>query len=609
MEYWVGIIDQFLIFSVFAVSLNLLLGYSGQISVAHAAFGAIGGYTAACLGIYRGWPALPTLLAAVVVAGVVGVVVGLPALRLRTEYLILLTVALSSIVTAVTIAVPALGGSYGLLATESVDFSPLPTGELLFPSDWLVPLVVAAVVVYALCWRLGESPWGRVLRSIRDDDLAARALGKNVYAYKLTVFGITAGLAGLAGALLFFFNQLASPDVYGFDISLSIFAMVIFGGIGNLTGSLLGAAVLTFLQPVLIEVVDLRPEVSFLVQAVIYGAILILVIRLRPEGVLPEGRGSLLRLFRRPTPARRPTGGGAQPPAGPQVSAPGTPRPGTGDAAPRTAERVEPTAGRTPTVTVRDVTKSFGGIRAVNGLSLELYPGVITALIGPNGAGKTTVFNLLTGALRPDSGSIRLDGQEVVGRSPNAVARLGMVRSFQDVRLFDSLSVLDNVTLAVQNNAARHRRPVSVDGGENLVDLFLRPGRTNQVERASRDAAWHWLEMVGLPDVAATRAADLSYGQQKLVAIARLLATEAQVLLLDEPLSGVDSLWVDRVLDVVSGLREHGKAVCIVEHSVHVVEQLADTVAFMEAGQVTAQGTIAELTSDARLTEAYFGAL
>ena len=233
---------------------------------------------------------------------------------------------------------------------------------------------------------------------------------------------------------------------------------------------------------------------------------------------------------------------------------------------------------------------------AAENLDIDLRKGTITALVGPNGAGKTTVFNLLTGFIRPDSGSVVLNGQELVGRTPDAVARLGLVRTFQDVRLIQRVSCLSNVMLAVQEQP-----------GEHLVPLFTPGSIAARGEEETREKAMGWLRFVGMADFADLPAGALSYGQSKLLSLARVLATEADVLLLDEPASGIDTKWVDTMLDLIEAVREQGRTVCIVEHNLHVVGRLADHTYFMELGRITAQGTIDELTSSERLAEAYFG--
>jgi len=242
------------------------------------------------------------------------------------------------------------------------------------------------------------------------------------------------------------------------------------------------------------------------------------------------------------------------------------------------------------------VSKQFGGIVAARDLDIQLRKGTITALVGPNGAGKTTVFNLLTGFIPPDAGSVMLNGQELVGLNPNQVARLGLVRSFQDVRLFNRLSCAQNVMMAVQQQP-----------GENFGTLFMNQRRVRKAERATRDRAMDWLGFVGMSEFADVPAGALSYGQTKLVSLARVLATEADVLLLDEPASGIDTKWVDTMLELIEAVREQGRTVCVVEHNLHVVGRLADHTYFMELGEITAAGTIDELTNTPRLAEAYFG--
>jgi branched-chain amino acid transport system permease protein len=252
---------------------------------------------------------------------------------------------------------------------------------------------------------------------------------------------------------------------------------------------------------------------------------------------------------------------------------------------------------RTPDIVrVEDLAKHFGGLYAVNGVNLSLRENQITALIGPNGAGKTTMFNLITGVLTPDRGRVYLRGQEITGRPPNEVANLGMARSFQDLRLFRQLSVLDNVAMAVPHQA-----------GENVAELALRPIRSRREEAETLARAMAYLELIEMTGKAHERVANLGYGEQKVVAIARLLATEAEVLLLDEPTSGIDPAVLDDMIALVLRLKDLGRTICVVEHSLHVVEKLADHVVFMEEGRVTAEGTIDELTSQERLVEVYFG--
>ena len=286
MELWLNYLDQVLLYATLALSLNLLLGYAGQVSVAHASFGAIGGYAMGYLSLTHGWNFLLGTGVGMVLAFVIGSIVALPALKLTVEYLILLTLAVSYVILGLLIATPSMGGSYGLIG--------LPTANLFGwhlrePHDWVLPSLVAMLIVYAICRRIGESPIGRVLKGIREDPISTQALGKNVFGYKVAVFGITSALAAFAGGLLAAWLQLATPSVFGFTFALTIFAIVIFGGMGNLTGTVLGATVVVLLEPVLRRVVKIDAARASIVQLIIYGLALAVLMRVRPQGALPEG--------------------------------------------------------------------------------------------------------------------------------------------------------------------------------------------------------------------------------------------------------------------------------------------------------------------------------
>ncbi|MDQ1425492.1 MAG: branched-chain amino acid transport system ATP-binding protein livM [Acidimicrobiaceae bacterium] len=587
MQIWLYYTGEILIFAGLAMSLNLLLGYAGQVSVAHAAFAAVGGYTMAYLVSVHHWNFVAAIVLGAVLAFVLGVVMSLPAMKLSVEYLILLTLAVSYVILGVFRAFPVLGGSSGLTSIPHLTVFGV---HMRRPGDWVIPTLVLALVIGAACWRIGESAFGRVLKGLREDPQATQALGKNVFGYKVAVFGLTSGMAGLCGGMYSGWLGLATPSVYGFNFSLTIFAMVIFGGMANLTGSVLGALIVGLLEPVLRRVIHLEASRAALVQLIVYGVALTLLMRLRAQGVLPEGR-SLWSLVRRKKADARVEMRDAEWVPDVAVSRAGGVRLAQSqderDLRWRNAPIVLETEG---------VTKRFGGITAAEDLHIELRKGTITALVGPNGAGKTTVFNLLTGFIPPDAGSVKLNGVELVGLNPDRVARMGLVRSFQDVRLFGRITVLQNVLLAVQHQY-----------GENIGHLFLRPGRVRARDKEVRDKAMESLTFVGMGAFADVPASALSYGQSKLVSLARVLATDAAVLLLDEPASGIDTKWVDTMLDLVEAVRDQGRTVCIVEHNLHVVGQLADHTYFMELGRITAEGTIDELTNAPRLAEAYFG--
>jgi branched-chain amino acid transport system permease protein len=570
------------IYAIYAISLNVLLGFTGQLSVAQAAFGAVGGYIAAYLGLDHGWAFIPCLLVGAGGAGVAGMLASLPASYLDARYMILLTLALSTAILAIVGAIPALGGDTGL---TSLPFPSVFGTTLLEPSQWFKVVLVIALIVLAICWRMVHSPFGRVLRGIRDDEVATRGVGKNVVRYKVTVFGVTAAMAGIAGALISYYDSSIQPGAFDLSQSLEIVAMIVIGGTANLLGSVLGATLLTLVSYVLSNVVNLSSTVTGYVQLFIYGALIIAFMMLLPQGLLRE-RWTLERLWARLR--HHPTASDEHAVTADELAA------ATQAVAPVNGHSADG-AGRIA-LEARGLRKYFGGIRAADELDLELRTGQITGLIGPNGAGKTTVFNLLTRVIPPDAGVVTLTDQVVTDWTPNRIARSGMSRSYQDVRIFGRMSVLENVLIAIPHQP-----------GESLFGLFFRPWAVHKFEREARLRALEHLQFVGLADQADAEASSLAFGEQKLLALARLLATEAEVLLLDEPASGIDIDGVEVMLQLIEQLRDRGKCVCIVEHNLHVVERLADRVYFMEAGRITAEGTMTELMGQERLSEVYFG--
>ena len=522
------------------------------------------------------------LVLGTVLGGLVGLLVGFPAMRLTTEWLLLLTFALQTMIVSLVQADHDLGGTFGLQNVAGLRIFGLPLAQ---PSQMFPLFLILAAVVYGVCYRMGESPYGRVLRAIREDATACRSVGKNVYAYKLTVFSVTAAMAALAGSMLVIETSIASPALFSFDQSAIIVAMVVIGGPGNLNGSLLGVAVLTLLAPLFDHLLPFGEQVAFVLRVIAYGVVLVVVLLVRPQGLFPDAMTRALRRALRTGGAAVAIGAGeAVRPIAATVTPLDVPLPRNGE--------------REVVLSVTGLSKKFGGIVAAQDLTFSLWRGHISALVGPNGAGKTTVFNLLTGAIKPDAGRVLLRGEDVTGAAPDTIAHRGMVRSFQNVRIFPRLSAIENVMLAIPHQP-----------GEALGPLFANWRGTAAAERKAHATAREWLHFVGMGAHEDVPAGALAFGQQKLVALARVLATDAEVLLLDEPASGIDRQWVDAMLDVIAALRDEGRTVCIVEHNLHVVERLADHTYFMELGKITAEGDFGELTANKRLAEAYFGVL
>ena len=562
MDFWLHVVNMILLFAILGVSLNLLLGYSGLVSMSHGAFFGVGAYAAALTARHLGWPFPLTLLAAVAVTTLLAGGVTFPALRVRGEYLILLTLALQMVLYELMLSwVDLTEGRTGVSAI------PRPTlfgRTLVTPAQFLPLIAGCAALVFAIGYRLGESPPGRALKAMRDDERATLAIGKSVLRYKVLVFSLSGALAAVAAALFAHYQAFVNPFSFTLDRSIFLVALVVLGGTANLVGTIVGAVLFVGLPEVL-RFLEARAEIVDAIRDFVFGAVLVAFMRFRPQGLVPERAGV------------------GRAPAGADV-APALPA-----AAARAAD------GR-PVLVAEGLAKHFGGIRAADGLSLALPGGKVTALVGPNGAGKTTVFNLLTGFLAPDAGRVVLRGRDVTGLAPWRTVGYGLARTFQDVRLFERMTVLDNVVAAIPGQP-----------GERLGPLFLAPWRAAAAERANRAKALGYLAFVGLADRAGEVAASLAFGEQKLVALARLIATEADVLLLDEPASGVDVHWVGRILELIRQVAAAGKTVCIVEHNLEVVTAIADRAYFMEAGRIIAEGRPEELMADPRLGEIYFG--
>jgi branched-chain amino acid transport system ATP-binding protein/branched-chain amino acid transport system permease protein len=568
MDFWLHVLNMIGLFVILGLALNLLLGYAGMASMAHAAFFGVGAYTTALVARDLGLPFPLTMVAAIVVTALLAGVVTFPALRVRGEYLILLTLAFQMVVYGLMLSwVDLTAGRTGISA---IPRPRLFGATLVTPAQFLPLIVVCAAAVFAVAYRIGESPLGRVLKAMRDDEVATLAIGKSVLRYKVLVFCVSGGLTAVAAALFAHYQAFINPFSFNLDRSIFIVALVVLGGTANLVGTVVGAIVFVGLPEVL-RFLQARQDIVDAIRNLLFGLLLMLFMRFRPEGFIPEH--ARVRAPAAPRPAQ---------PSGAAVAA--GPPPATTAVAARPVLRAE------------GLHKSFGGITAARELSLTLSPGKITALVGPNGAGKTTVFNLLTGFVIPDAGAVVLHDTDVTRLTPWKTVERGLARSFQDVRLFEHMTVLDNVLTAIPGQP-----------GERLGPLFLAPRRVAAAERRNRDKAGDYLAFVGLLGKAGEIAGSLAFGEQKLVALARLIATEADVLLLDEPASGIDLGWVRRILDLIRRLAAAGKTVCIVEHNLEVVTAIADHAYFMEAGRIIAEGRPEELMADRRLGEIYFG--
>lgn len=565
MNYIFHIAEMVSIYIVLASSFNLLIGYAGLFALSHAGFYALGAYAVAILSTTYHLPfPIPMLIGALITA-IVGAAIAVPALRIGGHYLVVITMAFQVILLAVLMNTQALtGGTDGI--------SGIPQIELFgytLTRNWeyaILSAVIAAVCVW-ICSRIAASPFGRALRAMRENEQAAESVGKNVVYIKVAIFMVSSGLAAVAGGLYAQYVTFVAPDSFSINETIYILGMVIVGGTGSLVGPIVGAAILVIL-PELLKLLDIQPDIADKLRHVIYGSLLIVMLRVRPQGLFPETRTSS---------AKRAETGEAGVDKEPAVNAP----------------IIAPTSE--PTVRGVMLTKRFGGIVAVRDLNIELRPGRITGLIGPNGAGKTTAFNLMTGFLKPTSGTVTFRGRDVAKLKAHQIVRCGMARSFQDLKLFTKMTVLENVLVALPN-----RR------WDNVLSIFASPRRMREDEVLSLARAMEVLRFIGLAEKADLVADNLSYAEEKLLVIARLLATGAEVLLFDEPLSGLDPATLDEVLPIIRKLAETGKTICIIEHNLDVIKSLCDWVVFLDEGRDFAEGTPEQIMADPVLAERYF---
>jgi branched-chain amino acid transport system permease protein len=561
MGYLLHILVMVSLYAILAVSFNLLIGFAGLFALSQAAFFGVGAYTTAILATKLGLAFPLPLLAGVLLTAALGMLVALPALRIGGDHLVIVTLALQIIVVAVMVNWRSVtGGTDGIAGIPKIV---LWGTALDSPARFLPFALAVAAASVALAWRLAASPFARAVRAMRENELAVQAVGKNVVAIKLVVFAFSAALAAVAGGLYAHYISFVSAETFTLDVTIYVLAMVILGGTGNLWGSLLGALILTAL-PELLKFVALAPDIADKSRQILYGLALIAILLLRPQGLLGEI----------PTRRRRVVVEGHGP-------AP------LGAAAPADGAVV---------VEGRGLMRRFGGIVAVSGLDIELRRGRIVGLIGPNGAGKTTAFNLLTGFLRPDAGSVSLNGVPLEGARPHQIVRRGMARSFQDLKLFSRMTVLDNVMVALPRQK-----------GDNPLYVYLAPWIVAAEEQANRQRALAILDFVGLGEHAGDTAENLSYAEEKLLVIARLVATGAEVLLFDEPLSGLAPNTLEAIFPIIWRLAERGKAICIIEHNLDVIRGLCDTAVFLDEGRKLTEDAPEKLIADPALAARYFG--
>ena len=572
-------INRILIWGLFGLGFDLLFGYTGLLSFGQSAFYGTGGMFAAYLMTEMDFPYVTTaVVLGAIVAGVVGYLVGLIALKRTGIYFAMITVAIAEVFFFVEFNPLAAftGGENGLPGVPTPKFN-LGFTVLKFDTDWSMYTFLAFwyFIGLVVALRIVRSPVGAILSAIRDNPLRATALGHNIHGYKLTAFVVAAIYAGFAGGLLGVMQGFMPPDAFMFDTSGQLVMQTAIGGAGTLFGPLVGATVWLYLSDFFQNTLHLGATWKL-----VLGIVFVLLVCFLRRGIV----GGIVDLYTLAVGARKKVGDPADETETPDVD------PSTIEPMP-TRRRNEASASG-PILQATGLSKRYGGLFANSDIDFQVDHGEMRGIIGPNGAGKSTFFKMLTCEVKPTSGKIMFEGQDITGKSVTDVCQLGLTKSYQINQLFDRLTVHQNLTIAALGETR----------GKFRLDLFRAmrsvPGLTEQVARTA--------VLVNLTRRLDTPVSELAYGEKRRLEIGLALATSPSLLLLDEPLAGMSPRERVETVALLKSIAR-GRTMIIIDHDMDSLFELVEKVTVLQEGKVLVEGTPTEIKNNAKVQEAYLG--